>query len=119
MVKIEILNNTADNCSILVNRNMQLQINPKFKVKVKIEIIIMQDDDGNFRLDSETTDIISVYLDNKKTTGYTNIQNFIKEYDKANKTNLNKNIKIFINNHYKNYKSTQIKDLAKEYNINL
>lgn len=116
---IKILENEAHNFSAFLHREILLQVTVQFKVRLNTQLVLIQDDNKNFKVDAELSEWITVIYNNKKITGYDNINKFIKDYDTLNNSDINQQLNKYINSLYGKYSNADITNLAKEYNINL
>ncbi len=109
--------NDPSNYSIILNRTLQIKISENILAKIESEIFVFKDDDGNFKLDADLYTILHISLNSKKITSLNAINNFIKDYKKVNKIDINKIVNSSLKEYYKKYKNKEIKELAKEHNI--
>lgn len=116
---MEIVSNDAINYSVILNRSLSVKIDGNTEVKVDIEIFVFKDDDDNLKITTNTHYINNVVHCSKRIASYAGIDNFIKEYKKKNKIDIFNFVEDSIKKYYKNYKNQQIKELAKEHNVNL
>ena len=117
MPKIELIENEANDFSILIHRILNLKIDKELSIKLNIQLIIFKDEENSYYIEPEITDWNYVIYNNKRITGYENIQKFIKSYKDS--TNLTKRLNTYINNMYKSYSNEDIIKLANEYNITI
>jgi hypothetical protein len=117
--KVKVTENKPDHFALFLSREMVLKIDKELTIELCVQLVLLIDDDKNFKLDSDIVEWVCIQFHGKKITGYENINKWIVNYNKMMSMEIGTELNKYIYNIYSKYTNEEIRSLAKEFNLTL